>query len=574
MPPVPELTQDRGWVLEAVAEAPLSSAATDLSAGLRQAARLLSASALRERRIFVFTDLAAHGWDLGRPPWPASGGPPVSVIDVSAGPEPGNRAVLGLRVELAAELGPRAVRLSAEIGNFGEQPEQDLGVTLRIDGRAVARGSLDIAAWTRGSKSFTHVFAAPGFYDAQVELGHDALAADDQRFVRIEARRDIKLLLVDGDPRSVRRADEIYYLETALRPGDRGESQLAVATTTAEELGKRRLSDYDVLFLCNLAALDPARVAEIRSFVARGGGLFISLGDRVDADAYEATMEPLLPQRLHTQHSASPQPGPGQEAGASLRAARLGRFDRRHPVLAVFPQRQNGLDQARFYRFFLLHPTADSPTRQVLLRYDDGAPAMVESQLGEGRVLLFTSTIDRDWTDLPIHPGFLPLVQQVVRYLARTPLREPAPPALVGKPQAIALAEGDTRVEVTMPSGRKLVFGSERLAGRRQLQFSGVDEPGIYRVAVASESGALRDRPGAGFAANLEPRESDLRKLSPAGLAAVTGAAPTARHGAAQRRVELWHGIAAVLLGLLLLEALLTQQRNRPAGSARRPQSA
>ena len=46
-------------------------------------------------------------------------------------------------------------------------------------------------------------------------------------------------------------------------------------------------------------------------------------------------------------------------------------------------------------------------------------PCIWQASIGAGRTLLFTSTLDRDWNDLPIHPGFLPLMQQTVRHLAR-----------------------------------------------------------------------------------------------------------------------------------------------------------
>src|SRR5207302_1863543 len=97
------------------------------------------------------------------------------------------------------------------------------------------------------------------------------------------------------------------------------------------------------------------------------------------------------------------------------------------------------LMEARFGRYMLLRPTprssegADKGGTQVILSYDTGAPALLDRALQGGRVLLFTSTIDRDWNDLPIQPAFLPLMQQAVRYLSRAPLREPEPPALVGQ---------------------------------------------------------------------------------------------------------------------------------------------
>ena len=60
---------------------------------------------------------------------------------------------------------------------------------------------------------------------------------NDRRYLRVEVRRDVRVLLVDGDPRTARRDDELFYLETALRPGDRDDSQLEVTTGSKDPAG-------------------------------------------------------------------------------------------------------------------------------------------------------------------------------------------------------------------------------------------------------------------------------------------------------------------------------------------------
>ena len=55
----------------------------------------------------------------------------------------------------------------------------------------------------------------------------------------------------------------------------------------------------------------------------------------------------------------------------------------------------------------------------MLARFDDGAVAAAERRIGGGRVIVWTSTLDDSWTDLALKPVFLPLVHQLVRYLAQ-----------------------------------------------------------------------------------------------------------------------------------------------------------
>ena len=51
------------------------------------------------------------------------------------------------------------------------------------------------------------------------------------------------------------------------------------------------------------------------------------------------------------------------------------------------------------------------------LRLGNGDPLLLEHALGAGRVLLFASTIDNVWNDLPISPLFVPFAVETARYL-------------------------------------------------------------------------------------------------------------------------------------------------------------
>jgi hypothetical protein len=123
------------------------------------------------------------------------------------------------------------------------------------------------------------------------------------------------------------------------------------------------------------------------------------------------------------------------------------------------------------------------------------------------------------------------------------------------------LASGDVKkLEVHGPNGIATTFEGDRLAGRRSIRFGKTDWPGIYTV-VGTEpgGGSSRSREELAFAVNLDPRGSDLTpastaELPVAGSGAASAAAPTTY------RLELWHAIAAVLLLLLVIEALLAQR--------------
>jgi hypothetical protein len=242
-------------------------------------------------------------------------------------------------------------------------------------------------------------------------------------------------------------------------------------------------------------------------------------------------------------------------------AERLAPFDRHHPLLAGFPPGGDGLSSARFFQFMLLAPAPDLPTRNVVLRYENGAPALVEAEVGRGRVLLLTTTVDREWSDLPIRPGFLPLMQEAARRLAGAPSGEAVAALTVGQKREIAVAADDRRIEVIKPSGESRWLSPEARTrdGKpaRTVLFSETDEPGWYRIRGAQSDGAQQDRPDDSFVVNVDVRESDPRPLAASDR-------PDRAHrgsgddGAPKRRLELWHALATAVLVLVFLESILT----------------
>jgi hypothetical protein len=562
--PVAELSSDRTRVLLALDAVACSARRADFAAALHRATQILTGSPHGDRLIYAITDLQATGWEQVTPIG-AAGGPELVLLDVTAGAPWENRAIASLAAEPAPEEGGQGIAVVAEIANFAAEPARNLGVTLALDGVEVARGFVDVPAHGRARKRFVHSVPGGGAHEAEAVIDHDSFPLDDRRACLVEASRGLRILIVDGDPRTVRTEDEVFFLEAALRAGGSG---FSVTTILADDLAGRDLSAEGAIFLANVNRPTPAVAAALIHYVEAGGGLFISVGDRIDADGWNQELEAILPQPLGLKRTAAALPGAHPEGETvDLRPAeRLAPIDRHHPLLSAFPAQGDGLSSARFFQFMLLSPLPDAPGRRVVLRYESGAPALAEAEIGRGRVLLLTTTVDREWTDLPIRPGFLPLVQEAARYLAGAPSGDATSAITVGQKREIDLDADDRRIEIVRPNGDSRWLSPASHAGepraRRLVIFGETDEPGFYRVRAARADGTTSDRPDAAFVVNLDPRESDPARLPddkrPDRVATPGPAGPTPH-----RRLELWHELGAVAIGLVLIESLLTLRFRR-----------
>ncbi|MCH7553887.1 MAG: hypothetical protein IIC82_07825, partial [Chloroflexi bacterium] len=130
-----------------------------------------------------------------------------------------------------ATSGSRGIRVTAEIANFGPDTITKHGVALRIAKRVVARGLVDLRPGQRLKKRFLATLPENArTADVVVELDDDALNVDNRRYVRMQLRDEIRTLLINGDPRTVRYEDELFYVHAALRPGDRADSGTVLTT--------------------------------------------------------------------------------------------------------------------------------------------------------------------------------------------------------------------------------------------------------------------------------------------------------------------------------------------------------
>src|SRR5690606_24932983 len=116
-------------------------------------------------------------------------------------------------------------------------------------------------------------------------------------------------------------------------------------------------------------------------------------------------------------------------------------------------------------------------------------------------------TIDRDWSDLPLRPGFVPLVVRTAHWLADASGAGTSGRLAIGA--SVSLAQ-PTPYTVHTPSGEALPLAPE--SADEPALFTRTDRPGHYR-ALAREG----DEAAELFVVEIDPRESDTTPIAVAG---------------------------------------------------------
>lgn len=530
--------------LRAILDAGISPGAAPTSyAQAFRAIEKISEEVSQPLTVFLISDMQKSG--MGNLPGFPSG--PIAEFKVAdvAGQSAPNWTVSQARSHRVIYRTRYPDRLLAEVRGFNT-PAASKEVTLSLGGKVIERKTVQVPASGAATVAFESFDVPLGGNQGEIGISpRDSLPQDDAFHFVLERREPYRLLFLH-EPGE---ASELYYFRSALAAEP--DSPFVIDARTPSEAAALRLQDYSTVILSNVSAPPPSLTAELREFVKRGRGVLVTMGSRFPAPALETELKEIWPgkgieKRLMT---------PDRE-----RMVLLGQFDKNHPLFREFQEAgaAESLRSAETFAYIRIQPDGN-----VLLRFSNGDPALLEKQFGRGRVLLFASAFDNVWSDFPLHPAFIPLVHQLIRYTAQLSDEPPAytiPAAvslsnykLAGKTPAAAQAW-----DVIGPDGKRQV----PLEQESRPDFLTLRQTGIYELRQSDGSHLI--------AANTDPRESDLTQLSQedrvlwvANASAKPDPAIAAGPETA-RRQNVWWSLLLVAFLLALLESYLANRYLRP----------
>jgi len=380
--------------------------------------------------LVLVSDLQRSGWegeDRGMLPDDV-------VLDVrDAGAPPANLAIVSLTVTND--------RVIADVRNTGNTPRSGQ-IRIEHDGRPAASATYNVDADSTADVAIP--FRAPASGGIAVVIDDVAgLPADNSRYAVLDPVPPQSVLVITSF------GDSGYYVTRALAAlGGSRSDRIVSRSMSAQSIGRENLAPFSSIVLLSTHGLDQRGREALAAFVRAGGGLLIAGSPEVESAVVAAIFS-----------WPSVMTGSVEVTGSTA----LSPTDLRHPIFRPFGALAANLGQVRFTTAWRL--TTDG--WDVVARFTDGNPALIERREGQGRVALFASDLDRQWNDFPLNPAFVPFTVEAVRYVSDA--RDRRRDFVVGAAPA--------------PAGAR---------------------PGIYRVG--SDNHAI--------AVNVDPRESGTTVLS------------------------------------------------------------
>ncbi|MDH7503473.1 MAG: hypothetical protein QHJ82_12285, partial [Verrucomicrobiota bacterium] len=237
-------------------------------------------------------------------------------------------------------------------------------------------------------------------------------------------------------------------------------------------------------------------------------------------------------------------------------------IDTGHPLFAPFADaRFSDFTKVRFWKYRKIDPQT-VPWGRVIASFDNGAAAMIDVSVGDGRVLIFAAGWHPADSQLALSSKFVPMMHAALELSAGP---EPENRWRVGQsvPARQLVRSNDGPLSIVKPDGRTVQLG----AG--ESMFSETDLPGLYTVKGGKRE--LR------FAVNIDAAESrtapmqldELERLG-ARLADTDRASAVAsvtdgrqRDAEAESRQGLWRWFIAAALMIVFVESVLAGRAAR-----------
>ena len=433
---------------------------------------------------------------------------------------------------------------------------------MELDGRRVAQAVATVPPGEAQRLLFPLVAPDPGLHTGRIMTTSDRMAVDDEVPFVLEIPERIDVLIVHGEDQDRLGRGSWRYLAGALSPD--GSGLFAVRDLPVDELFDNDLYEADLVFCVDPGRFGSARLDALVQWLRWGGRCVFLAGDPRMTGYLGET---LLPAIGGGRGAAFRSHGASGEQG--LRLLPGGR-----DLLAGFPDPAiETLTDSRWRRYHVPDPGGMT----VLIEFTGGEPALMEADIGAGRLMLLPFNLSSDATDLAGNPMSVPFWRRLAVHLLgggdRTgPVLE-AGDALTLRISPASADEGLDNAHSLRHAGRGRGLSNGTSTRPISLRWRGMTpvldggtamHGGVYAFLSGGDTLGLRavsspasESPGAAGSTNRYAEQ-----LESAGLAGITDLAsidPAGLGGLLAGR-DLRILLAVVIIGLLVLETWISRR--------------
>jgi hypothetical protein len=545
---VQPLSADKAGALAAINKAKPGSRGTHFSAAMRAAREAIVGAPEKSDELVIITDLQ-RGGIAGIAGLDLPAALKVRTIGVGA-KDRGNTAITNVEVRRIVEPTRTMLGVQTRVSSRELSAPRKAQVTLTLNGRASGTRDVNIPVSGDVLVSFEPVLLPAGRVSGRITIDNDALPNDDTLHFALAADDGVKVLLVaPTNPDK----DETLYFERALAVGQT--PPIRIERVRADQLQGATLQGAAMVVLWDSPPPTGNAGAALADWVTRGGGLAIAAGRRLAnrSGAGAATTGGVRDSTsAPSATSLIPAKFVGMADRLNDRGGTLGDVRLDHPLFSPFRDAASALSAIRFLRYPRMEAAAGT---EVIARFDDGLPAVIDWRDGVGHVVLVAMPLDAQSGDFPLQSAYLPFLKRLVLYTSG----RDAPLLWRTTGQSWLLPASLREPAVTTPDGAIQRPKRDSVGSTVALNASG-----LYAVY----DGKVQGEPVDLLAVNAPASESDLTPVDPremligvrqtADSASIANEIPTPTE--TETRQRLWRLLLMAAALLLIGETLFSNR--------------
>ena len=428
---------------------------------------------------------------------------------------------------------PKRARVLAVIAGH-QTPAATRTVSLIINGTIVLMKKVEVPADGRATVAFESLDVPYGASRCEVRIdAADGFPADDTSSFAVRRADPERVLFVHqaADSRSA------LYFGSALAAA--AQASFVLQPIVADQAADADPTKYAFVVLSDVVSIPSILENSLLQYVRNGGSVLIAAGT---SEAHR--------QRIPVFGESATDARFYSRAGGF---SSVGQVDASHPAM----KDSTGWTDAKFYYATVV----DAGRSRVVARLADGTPLLLDKQMGQGHVLVFASGLDNVTNDLPLHPAFVPFVDQSARYLSgveRLGGARIVDSFVQLRSVTNAVGSQGASVEIVGPDGRRPLSLQEEATA----QSFRLTRAGFYQIRFANGRDAL-------IAVNPDRRESgldlipqDVLKLWSGSGSADVAATQGAATGAEEKKnaYSLWWWVMLLILIAAVAESVVASR--------------
>jgi hypothetical protein len=468
---------NRGEFNDAVDRVKISAQSRELNQIIARQQSLLNMQANSPKQSYILSDFQKN--IQGRSPL-ADAGFPVNLVQLKANPLP-NVAVDSVWMLNATHRPGESEKIVVRLRNYADKAAEKTPLKLIINGMQKAIGSFTVNARSAQTDTLSFSGLQGGWQRAEIQLQDNPVTFDNKFYFTFNVNKQLPVLLIN-DGTANKYLSAVFAVDAFFAPKQ----------VPAGNVDYASLSTYPIIILSDIKAVSAGLAQALKTYVSKGGTLVVFPSADADPNSYKAFLQPIgaaYPQNLVTE------------------ATKVSAINLQSPVFkSIFEVSPQNPDLPLVKKYYAL--TSGSRQGEYLMRMQAGQPLWQGSTLGKGKVYVAAVALDEDFSNLPVHALFVPVMFRIA--------------LLSGHDQSLFYTAGNNEPIETVPLQStekqlvKLVKGNETIIPDvKQQEGSTI----LYLPAQLSETGIYdlkkQDSTAAVLAFNDNRGESDLSYLSP-----------------------------------------------------------